>query len=137
MYAKRVISVKKGSFLYSYEPDNDPEPSVNLSPEQRAMCLGLHNLWPEDQPEFKAVMLKYQHELLKLARRMLRMFALGLGAEETYFDKYVTAPFASIILQTYYPIANGAKDPDSLHAHSDWEGACLIQFTQLSSYYCF
>ena len=113
--------MKKGSFLYSYDPDNDPEPDVNLTAERRELCLGLSNLWPEDQPAFKALMLKYQSELLKLARRMMRMFALGLGAEETYFDQYISTPFQSIILQHYMPIAEGAEDPNSLHPHSDWE----------------
>lgn len=66
-------------------------------------------------------MLKYQAELLKLSRSLLRTFALGLGAEENYFDPIVTAPFVSIILQHYAPRDPQAEDLDGLGAHSDFE----------------
>ncbi|KIW21629.1 hypothetical protein PV08_02209 [Exophiala spinifera] len=105
-------AVKKGSFLYSYDPDNDPQ-LPNLTPAQRELCIGIHNQWPEKWPEFRATMLKYQAELLKLARALLRTFALGLGAEENYFDPIVTAPFVSIILQHYAPRDPQAEDLDA------------------------
>lgn len=70
-------------------------------------------------------MLEYQREVIKLSRKLLRSFALGLGAEETYFDKYVTAPFVSIILQHYLPTHPGAEDPDSLGAHTDFESTSV------------
>lgn len=58
-----------------------------------------------------------------LARRLMKTFALGLGAEETYFDNSVTAPFTSILLNYYPPQAPDGEDPESLGAHSDFESA--------------
>ncbi|KAI1625624.1 hypothetical protein EDD37DRAFT_625178 [Exophiala viscosa] len=123
--AKSGTTVKKGSFLYSYDPDNDPQPP-QLSPEQRELCIGIHNQWPENWPEFRTKLLLYQAELLKLSRALLRTFALGLGAEENYFDSIVTAPFISIILQNYATRPPGAEDPDSLGAHSDFETFTIL-----------
>lgn len=89
--------MRKSSFIYSYNPDNDPVPP-RLTPEQRDMCLGVYNQWPTSPPGLKEVLLSYQRQLLNLARKMMQSFALGLGAEETYFDNYITAPFVSIII---------------------------------------
>ncbi|TVY41857.1 putative iron/ascorbate oxidoreductase [Lachnellula subtilissima] len=55
-----------------------------------------------------------------LARRMMKTFALGLGANETYFDSTVTAPFTSILLNYYPPQAPDGEDPESLIAHSEF-----------------
>ena len=117
---------KKGSFVYSYDPDVDPTPP-QLTPEQRAMCLGTYNQWPAEPTNFKETMLLYQSELLKLSRSLMHSFALALGCVETYFDPYVTAPFISIILQHYFPTQPGAEDPDSLGAHTDYESMYLFR----------
>lgn len=85
------------------------------------MCLGTKNQWPEHPSNYKEKLLEYQRELLKLSRKLMRSFALGLGAEEDYFDKMVTAPFVSIILQHYLPTHPQTEDLDSLGAHTDFE----------------
>ncbi|KAH8892334.1 Clavaminate synthase-like protein [Thozetella sp. PMI_491] len=117
--------LQKGSFLYSYDPDNDPAPPL-LTMEQRELCVGVYNQWPETPLNFKKTMLRYQSELLGLSRKLLRSFALSLGAEETYFDKMVTAPFVSIILQHYLPTHPEADNRDSLGAHTDWETFTIL-----------
>ncbi|RFU32486.1 hypothetical protein B7463_g3851, partial [Scytalidium lignicola] len=119
------IVQKKGSFLYSYDCDKDPEPPM-LTPEQRALCVGQHNRFPVNQPHFKEVLEEYQKHMLILARRMMRTFALGLGAEETYFDSTVTAPYTSILLNYYPPQAPDGDDPESLVAHSDFETFTIL-----------
>lgn len=106
--------------MYSYNPDYDPQPP-NQTPEQREQCIGLHNMWPKEIPGFQPRCVEYFAELLKLSRRLMRAFALGLGAEETYFDSIVTAPYVSIILQHYPPRPSDAVDLDGLGAHSDFE----------------
>lgn len=99
----------------------------HLSPEKRELCIGIHNQWPDHWPEFRTTLLKYQAQLLKLSRALLRTFALGLGAEESYFDPMVTAPFVSTILQHYAPRAPGAEDLDGLGAHSDFESTVRLE----------
>jgi len=117
--------IRKESFLYSYDCEVDPNPP-NLTPEKRALGLGEHNQWPEDWPDFKQKLLEYQAQVLTLARALMRTFALGLGAEETYFDEIITAPFASIILQHYPPQRLDGKESMSLHAHSDFETFTIL-----------
>lgn len=110
--------------MYSYNPDYDPQPPKQ-TPKQRDQCIGLHNMWPEQISGFQPRLIEYFSELLKLSRRLMRTFALGLGAEEAYFDDIVTAPYVSIILQHYPPRAEGAADLDGLGAHSDFESTYL------------
>lgn len=121
----RSETEKKGSFLYSYDCDKDPEPPM-LTPEQRALCVGQHNRFPVNQPHFREVLEEYQKHMMILARRMMKIFALGLGAEETYFDSTVTAPYTSILLNYYPPQALDGDDPESLVAHSDFESMCMF-----------
>jgi isopenicillin N synthase-like dioxygenase len=52
---------------------------------------------------------------------MMKSFALGLGAEENYFDAMVTAPYTSTLLNYYPPQAPDGDDPESLIAHTDFE----------------
>jgi isopenicillin N synthase-like dioxygenase len=111
---------KQGLFHYSYDSDKDPEPP-NLTLEQRALCVGQHNQFPVNRPHFREVLEEYMKQMIILARRLMRTFALGLGAEEIYFDSTVTAPYASALLNYYPPKAPGGEDPDSLVAHSDFE----------------
>lgn len=106
-----------------------------LTPEQRALCVGQHNRWPVNQPYFKEVLEEYQRQMMILARRMMRTFALGLGAEENYFDSSVTAPFTSILLNYYPPQTPDGDDPESLGAHSDFESTSInVQFCPYRSY---
>ena len=63
-----------------------------------------------------------------LARRMMKTFALGLGAEENYFDSTVTATYTSILLNYYPPQAPDGDDPESLIAHSDFESMSMSGF---------
>jgi isopenicillin N synthase-like dioxygenase len=56
----------------------------------------------------------------------MQTFALGLGAEETYFDSIVTAPYVSIILQHYPPRPAGSADVDRIGAHSDFESMLFM-----------
>ncbi|KAH8653599.1 hypothetical protein BX600DRAFT_515862 [Xylariales sp. PMI_506] len=119
------LVVSKGSFLFSYEPDNDPT-QPKLSEAERALCLGLYNKWPKNNLKFKDTMLEYQRELLKLARKLMRSFALALGVEENYFDDVVTAPFISILLQHYHPTGEDWEEKDSFGAHTDYETFTIL-----------
>lgn len=53
-------------------------------------------------PNFKEDCLNYWQECLKLARRLIRIFALALDLPETYFDNIVTFPGADGVFN-YYP----------------------------------
>lgn len=68
------------------EPDSD---AVNL-------------LWPKELPGFKEKLYEHHAQLLTLARRMVKTFALALHLEEDYFERYISEPSAAMRI-THYP----------------------------------
>ncbi|WLD58054.1 isopenicillin N synthase family oxygenase [Salinispirillum sp. LH 10-3-1] len=62
----------------------------------------LPNAWPEELPEFKAVLLKLYDALDNLGRDVLRALALYLGQDENYFDDKVDSG-NSILRPLHYP----------------------------------
>ncbi len=99
---------------FGYEPSIDPE--------AREGAQG-HNWWPKEDrlPGFEANVKKHMTRVLSLSRALLRLFALGLGLEEHYFDHFVTEPY-SILKMCYYPGPGaGYTAPSSLRPHTDPE----------------
>ena len=78
------------------------------------------NVWPEF-PGFKETVADYYAEILKLARRLIKLFALILELPEDFFDQFVSTPGAMGRLLHYPP--QKANDPEALGigAHTDIE----------------
>lgn len=79
-------------------------------------------------PNFKDECLRYWQECLKLARRMIRIFALALDLPETYFDDIVTFPGADGVFN-YYPANDVPADASidvGLGAHTDLQSFTLL-----------
>lgn len=89
-----------------------------LTDAQKA--LQAHNLWPEDDPEFRRSAFAYDKVMLMLCRKMIQAFALGLGEEETYFDSICTAPNTSVKKIHYPPQAVDSTDETGIGAHTDF-----------------
>jgi isopenicillin N synthase-like dioxygenase len=66
------------------------------------------NLWPAAQPELRDVVLEWHAQLSVVARKLLRAWALALGAEESYFDDHFGDP-STLIKIVRYP---GATEPE-------------------------
>lgn len=76
------------------------------------------NLWPAAQPELREVVSEWHAALSDVARRLLRAWALSLGAEESYFDEHFGEP-STLIKIVRYP---GKEDPEpqqGVGAHKD------------------
>ncbi|KAG8166738.1 hypothetical protein KVR01_002427 [Diaporthe batatas] len=77
-------------FGWRYDPKYDPDPKdPDAVPEDiKAWIRGEDFVWEGTShlPGFKRDMLAYWQECLKLARRMIRIFALALDLPEGYFD---------------------------------------------------
>ena len=76
------------------------------------------NLWPDAQPELREVVSEWHDHLSGVARRLLRAWALSLGAPETYFDEHFGEP-STLIKIVRYP---GKEDPtpqQGVGAHKD------------------
>jgi hypothetical protein len=59
-------------------------------------------LWPANLPSFKDTLYEHHAQLLTLARRMVKTFALALHLDENYFDRYIEEPSAAMRI-THYP----------------------------------
>jgi len=96
-------------------PDDDPDLLSGKS-------LYGKNLWPEACPEFRAAMLAYNAEALKLGRKLFAAFALALDLPEDYFEPMITKPTMAQRI-VYYPSQDGAVSEDQIGigAHSDYE----------------
>lgn len=89
-------------FGWRYDPKYDPDPKdPGAVPEDiRPWIRGEDFVWDKTShiPGFKRDLIAYWQECLKLARRMIRVFALALDLPETYFDDIVTYPGADGVL---------------------------------------
>ena len=76
------------------------------------------NLWPEAQPELREIVSEWHDRLSGVARKLLRAWAVSLGAPEGYFDEHFGEP-STLIKIVRYP---GTEDPtpqQGVGAHKD------------------
>lgn len=76
------------------------------------------NLWPAAQPELRDVATEWQEHLAGVARKLLRAWALALGAPETYFDEHFGEP-ATLLKIVRYPGSREAEPVQGVGAHKD------------------
>ena len=76
------------------------------------------NLWPQAQPELRDVAAEWVEHLSGVSRKLLRAWALALGADESYFDEHFGEP-QTLLKIVRYP---GKEDPtpqQGVGAHKD------------------
>jgi isopenicillin N synthase-like dioxygenase len=100
---------------------------IDIGPEREAVAdaaapdyarLIGPNLWPDAQPELREVVSEWHDHLSGIARRLLRAWAVALGADESYFDQHFGEP-STLIKIVRYP---GKDDPipqQGVGAHKD------------------
>ncbi|MFN3950737.1 isopenicillin N synthase family dioxygenase [Microbacterium sp.] len=76
------------------------------------------NLWPAAQPELKDVVTEWHDHLTGVARKLLRAWALSLGAEEQYFDRHFGDP-QTLIKIVRYPGKDDVTPQQGVGAHKD------------------
>ncbi|GAA2892869.1 isopenicillin N synthase family dioxygenase [Microbacterium esteraromaticum] len=76
------------------------------------------NLWPEAQPELREIVAEWHAALSAISRRLLRAWALALGAEESYFDDHFGEP-STLIKIVRYPGTNDPLPQQGVGAHKD------------------
>ena len=139
MIAESTIGAQpetKEAFNWGYEPSLDPSGDdgayVELDGSTPPPGHGF-NVWPSenDLPGFHEGVAEYYAQIMHLARHLFRLFALGLGLEETYFDNLTTHP-GGIGRLLYYPPQPAKDDHDDeggtlgLGAHTDYECFTLL-----------
>ena len=76
------------------------------------------NLWPAAQPELREVIDEWHEHLTGIARKLLRAWAVALGAPETYFDEHFGEP-STLIKIVRYPGKDDPTPQQGVGAHKD------------------
>lgn len=76
------------------------------------------NLWPAAQPELREVVAEWHDHLTGIARKLLRAWALSLGAEEQYFDRHFGDP-QTLVKIVRYPGKDDPTPQQGVGAHKD------------------
>jgi isopenicillin N synthase-like dioxygenase len=78
------------------------------------------NRWPQNNPEFRRLMLDYFDEVTKLSHELLRAFAVALDLDEAYFLKFFKKPLTQVSLIHYPPQSPAAaEDEYGVRPHAD------------------
>ena len=95
------------------------------SPKGRQFFLP--NIWPADPPGFRAAALTYYRAMHQLVGFLMRLTALGLGVDETFFDDKVSRSIGTMRLN-YYPRQVLAPLAGQLRAgaHTDYGGLTIL-----------
>lgn len=110
--------LKEGYYVGIETPEDDEraERLINVGP----------NVWPDGQPEFKPVMLRYFDVMIELASLIMEGIALSLNLDSDYFQTFCTNPLATLRLLHYPPQpANPQPGEKGCGAHTDF-GAITI-----------
>lgn len=76
------------------------------------------NLWPDAQPELREVVEEWFEQLSGVARKLLRSWALALGAPESHFDASFEDP-ATLVKIVRYPGTDAPEPQQGVGAHKD------------------
>ena len=100
---------------------------IDIGPEREAISDGSSpdyarligpNLWPAAQPELREVVSEWHDHLSGVARKLLRAWAVALGAEESYFDQHFGEP-STLIKIVRYPGKDDPTPQQGVGAHKD------------------
>lgn len=108
------------SFDIGYDIECDPDKTgADCLPADPYELYG-GNLWPSVDvlPGFKATYLEYFKACLRLSRKLVRIFALSLGLEENYFDRFVTVPGCMSRILHYPPQPVLGEEKVGIEAHT-------------------
>ncbi|KAL4919216.1 hypothetical protein BDW62DRAFT_200096 [Aspergillus aurantiobrunneus] len=101
------------AFHWSYDPKEDPEAAETKDVESTV------SLWPPDLPGFREDLYAYHGQLLRLARRLTRIFALALHLPEDAFDNYIRRPEAGMRILHYPEQEHSVDEQNGIGAHTD------------------
>jgi isopenicillin N synthase-like dioxygenase len=101
------------------EPEQDYEGKTGHA--HPASITQPQNIWPKDAPWWREGLYKYYQHLYPLAMKLVKVFALGFGLEETAFDEYFKFPITGMRPLHYPPTPVDTQSGSvGLGAHSDF-----------------
>lgn len=98
---------------------------IDIGPERDAVTEGPAfnrllgpNLWPAAQPELRVIVAEWHSHLSEVSRKLLRAWAVTLGAKETYFEANFGEP-STLIKIVRYPGTHEPEPQQGVGAHKD------------------
>ncbi|KAL4884892.1 Clavaminate synthase-like protein [Aspergillus karnatakaensis] len=123
---------QKETFSVRYNALNDPTTTNPASLTDSETSIAQEFLWTGTShlPTFKSTTLEFYRARLTLARKIIRLFALALNLDESYFDSITTHPGADG-LYVHYPGTPNPTDPDTeidvgIGSHTDIQCITLL-----------
>lgn len=86
-------------------PESPALPAEELANAEPYMRLVGPNLWPSALPSLQPTIAEWQAAVEPAAHKLLRAWALSLGADEDFFDKHFTRPSTRLKIVRYPPEA--------------------------------
>ena len=129
--------LKAGKDAETSKNNNDKDKEVSLPDLKELFSLGPENPksgfppreWPTQPDGFKDSWSAYYNAMENLASKILQGFAIGLGLERAYFEKYIDH-HASAIRALNYPAYNGFEPPQGqlrASAHTDYGTITILK----------
>ena len=84
------------------------------------------NRWPDQPANLKATWLEYYAAMEELARDIMRLFALALGMDETFFDDKVDQHITNLCANYYPPVVEELPGQYRKGPHSDWGSLTIL-----------
>jgi isopenicillin N synthase-like dioxygenase len=81
------------------------------------------NQWPESK-EFREIMYQYNNAILDFSKKLMRMIALALDLEESYFDHMARFPTGGL-RALHYP-SQEVRNDVGIGAHADYSWFTLV-----------
>ncbi|KAE9206163.1 hypothetical protein PF004_g17371 [Phytophthora fragariae] len=80
-----------------------------------------HNQWLDEElaPGFRSEMRTYYNKMEFISRRLLKVFAVALGEEPAFFDKFFHHDHSSLMRLNYYPVAPDPEKTMDVYHHTD------------------
>lgn len=106
---------RESFFMGSDETDgnqNLPFPPVTDRPSK--------NTWPANNDAFRRALTEYYNHVHAFSLKLLRIFALALGIEETAFDSIATFPMAFMRAIRYVGQKSADEKEGGISAHTDY-----------------
>jgi isopenicillin N synthase-like dioxygenase len=105
---------------------------VDLPPASYAFApaAGKHfapNLWPQGPSDLQPLWTEYYREMGRLAQTLMRIFALGLGLTEDFFDDKIDRHISRLRVRNY-PAQSSPPVPGQIRAgaHSDYGSLTIL-----------
>ncbi|TQJ32510.1 isopenicillin N synthase family oxygenase [Microbacterium sp. SLBN-146] len=109
----------QGKVDWREQIDIGPERDAETDPDAPDFArLTGPNLWPDAQPELREIVDEWQDYLIGIARKLLRAWALALGADESYFDQHFGEP-STLLKIVKYPGKDDPTPQQGVGAHKD------------------